>query len=73
MCDALLLMCNCSTLAGKNDQLLLMHRPTIAHALTEQLLVGYRAIMDQLLITSWAIMPHHVIPTIGHYDLVQAE
>jgi hypothetical protein len=87
-----------------------MHRPTIAHALTEQLLVGYRptiahapptiahaptnycsctdraiigrlpsnywSVTHQLLITSWAIIPHHVIPTIGHtydYDLVQAE
>jgi hypothetical protein len=45
--------CSCvtgSALARKNDQLLLTHRPTIAHAPHEQLLVGYR---------SWAIMLHH--------------
>jgi hypothetical protein len=35
-------------LARKNGQLLLMHRPTIAHALTEQLLVGYRATIGRL-------------------------
>jgi hypothetical protein len=27
---------------------------------------NYWSVTDQLLISSWAIMPHHVIPTIGH-------
>jgi hypothetical protein len=48
MCDALLLMCNWSTLARKNGQLLLMHRPTIAHAPT-----NYCSRTDQLLLMHW--------------------
>jgi hypothetical protein len=34
MYDALLLICNRSILARKDNQLLLMHRPTISHAPT---------------------------------------
>jgi hypothetical protein len=59
------------TLAGKNDQLLLMHRPTIAHALSWAIIgrlpSNYWSITDQLLISSWAIMPHHVIPNYWSY------
>jgi hypothetical protein len=55
-----------------------MHRPTTAHALPLAIIgrlpSNYRSVTDQLLISFWAIMPQHVIPTIGHaHDLVQAE
>jgi hypothetical protein len=44
---------------------LLTYRPTIAHALTEQLLVGYPPTIDHIMGNNTA-----VIPTIGHtYDI----
>jgi hypothetical protein len=76
MCDALLLMCNWCTLARKNGQLLLMHRPTIAHAptnycsCTDRAIIGrlpsnYWSVTDQLLLTHRQLLPTHR-PTIAH-------
>jgi hypothetical protein len=76
MCDALLLMCNWSTLARKNGQLLLMHRPTIAHAptnycsCTDRAIIGrlpsnYLSVTDQLLLTHRQLLLTHR-PTIAH-------
>jgi hypothetical protein len=56
-----------------NEQLLVGYRAIIGRLPSNywSLPSNYWSVTDQLLISLWAIIPHHAIPTIGHtYDLV---